>query len=250
MRETVDILGIPIDVLTGQQALEQASRWLEQGRGEPAHIVTANPEMIMQAGDDRALAQILMGAQMVVADGTGVVWASRILGRPVPHRIPGIDLTSALLERCATLGKSVYLLGAEPGVAEKAAGRLIAKYPGLQVAGTRHGFFTDAENDAVVEHINISGASLLLVAMGVPRQERWIAKNKERLSPHVTIGVGGALDVFAGIATRAPRWVQELGLEWAYRVVRDPKRFKRLGALPRFVVQTLRVRMLGGGHSR
>lgn len=248
MRQAVDVLGFPVDALTWDEAVHLATRWLLHREGSLAHIITANPEMIVRAMDDTAFGAVMRRADLVVPDGTGVVWASRVLRRPVPHRIAGIDLTSALLGEAAKVERSVFLLGAEPGVAEVAAARLRTRYPELHVAGVHHGYFRDDESAMVVERINESGASLLLVAMGVPRQEMWIAEARHRLHVNVAIGVGGALDVFAGRVKRAPTWLQRVGMEWAYRVAKDPRRLRRLGALPRFVVRVLRAAWTKRGH--
>lgn len=241
MRRAVDVLGIPVDALTWAEAVDLATDWLLHRQGLPAHIVTANPEMIVRAHADARLYEVLRAADLVVPDGTGVVWAAAKLGRPVPQRIAGIDLTSALLAWAAANDRAVFLLGAEPGIAEQAGARLAKRYAGLRIVGTHHGYFDEAEGPSVVARINESQAHLLLVAMGVPRQELWIAHHRSDLNVRVAVGVGGALDVFAGKVSRAPRWLQQAGLEWAYRVVKEPRRVRRLGALPRFVWRTLRT---------
>jgi N-acetylglucosaminyldiphosphoundecaprenol N-acetyl-beta-D-mannosaminyltransferase len=241
MRRAVDILGIPVDALGWDEALDLVTGWLLRRQGPAAHVVTANPEMIVRAHGDARLRHVLRAAELVVPDGTGVVWAARVLGRPVPGRIAGIDLTTALLGRAAESGRQVFFLGAEPGIAEQAAARLRERLPQLRIAGWHHGYFSQDRNGDVIERINASGADLLLVAMGVPRQELWIADNRDRLNVKVAIGVGGAFDVFAGKVRRAPAWLQRLGLEWAYRVIKEPRRVRRLGALPRFVWRTLRA---------
>lgn len=248
MRLAVDILGIPVDALGWDEAVDLATDWLLDRQGSPAHIVTANPEMIVRAHGDPRLREVLRSADLVVPDGTGVVWAARTLGRPVPGRIAGIDLTSALLARAADHGRSVFLLGAEPGIAELAGSRLVGRDPDLCIAGTHHGYFAPAESPEVVARINESGADLLLVAMGVPRQELWIAEWRDELKVRVAIGVGGAFDVFAGKVQRAPVWLQRVGLEWAYRVAKEPWRVRRLGAIPRFVWRTLRVARMERGR--
>lgn len=248
MRRTVDILGVPVDAVTADEAVARAAAWLQGAAERPAHIVTANPEMVMLAREHAGLAAALQDADLVVADGIGVVWAARLLRQPLPHRIPGIDLTSRLLDVAAQTGAGVFLLGARPGVAEEAARRLKEKHPGLVIAGTHHGYLDPGDEERVVRQINASGAALLLVAMGVPRQELWIARHRDRLAVRLLIGVGGAFDVYAGRVRRAPKWLQELGLEWAYRVLQEPRRLTRLAALPRFVLLAVKAALSDRGR--
>lgn len=237
------MLGVGIDRVTRDEAVATATAWLTGAvPGGPRHIVTANPEMVMQAQDDPELAAILRAAELVVADGIGLVWASRLLGDPLPHRIPGIELAEALCARAADAGAPVYFVGGEPGVAEKAACNLAHRFPGLRVAGTHHGFFSADEGVALYDRIEQSGAALVLVAMGVPRQERWIAAARRRISARLLMGVGGAFDVFAGRSRRAPVWMQRLGVEWLFRLVQEPKRVRRMASLPKFALRVLQER--------
>lgn len=258
MKERVRVMGIGLDSVTQEEAIEQVVRWMLADEHPGRHIVTANPEMVMAALADPALADVLQRADLVVADGIGLVWASRMLGAPVPERVAGIDLTEALLARAAELGWRVFLLGAEPGVAEQAAAKLTQRCAGLQIVGTHHGYFSRDEENALVATIEESDADLVLVAMGVPRQELWIDRMRPRLPVRVWIGVGGAFDVFAGKVRRAPRWVQRIGFEWFYRIAQDPRRrLKRALVLPRFAVRVLaerwaarRQRRFGKGTER
>lgn len=247
-RRRIEVLGVPVDVLSLDEACEAAaSLWAAGGKH---HVVTVNPELIMAArGSERgaALREALAGASLCVADGIGVVWASKVLGAPLPGRVPGIELAEGLIARAAAEGKSLFLLGGRPGVAEEAARRLERRFPGLRVAGTHHGYF-DAEapgGDEGVEAVAPFDVDLLLVGMGAPRQELWIARRKEQLRARVMIGVGGALDVFAGRVKRAPESLRRAGLEWAYRLATQPWRARRMTALPRFAAAVLEARWRG-----
>lgn len=244
---SVDILGLRVHGVDMAGAVSRVREMLLAD--DRAHqVVTLNSEMAMIARHDRDLAAIINGADLVVPDGAGVVWASRVLGRPLPARVAGFDLMQELVACAAAEDWPVFLLGAAPGVAEEAAARLAARLPGLRIAGTHHGFFRDQDEQAVVERINASGARLVFVAMGAPRQDRWTAGNRGRLRPSVCIGVGGSLDVLAGRASRAPKWMGEMGFEWLYRLVREPRRFVRMLALPRFMLQVLAERFAMQRH--
>jgi N-acetylglucosaminyldiphosphoundecaprenol N-acetyl-beta-D-mannosaminyltransferase len=178
---------------------------------------------------------VLQQADLCLADGVGLLFAARWLGRALPERVPGAELVYRLAELAAAERQPLYLLGAGPGVADEAARRLRVLYPGLVIAGAYGGSPAAAENEAIVARINGSDARLLYVAFGAPAQDKWIARNRAALSDvRVAIGVGGALDFVTGRAIRAPRWLQRLGLEWLHRLYRQPWRWRRMLALPRF----------------
>ena len=198
-------------------------------------IFTPNPEIIMCAKEDSELKDILNSADICTADGIGVVYASKILKQPVPGRVAGFDLVCALLESLAKTGEGVFLFGAKPGVADTAKERMGEKYSGINVVGTRDGYFKPEDEAEIVEQINASGAKLLLVCLGAPKQEKWIAKYKDKLNVGLCMGVGGTLDVFAGTAKRAPKLFIKLNLEWLYRLMKQPKRIGRYAALPKFM---------------
>lgn len=249
----VDVLGVPVDRVTLDEASEAAASLWESAGSH--HVVTVNPELIMAAlegPDGPALRRVLAEASLSVADGVGVVWASRLLDEPLPGRVPGIELAERLLERAAAAGKRLFLLGGRPGVAEEAAKRLEERYPGLNVAGTYHGYFDTrpAEGDEGVEAVAGCKVDLLLVGMGAPKQELWIARRKEQLGAKVMIGVGGALDVFAGRVKRAPAFLRRAGLEWAYRLATQPWRARRMTALPRFALRVLQAAWKGDRAER
>lgn len=233
MKETT-ILGVGFSRLTMAEALEEISTYMVQLK--PHLIVTANPETVMLAQDDQLLGEILERADLVVADGVGVVWASRILGQPVPERIPGIELAEGLLRKAAQGRRRVFLVGGEEGVAEQAAQALQRTIPNLQIAGTHHGYFqAGSEEQALIAQIKQAQPHLLLAALGVPRQEKWLAAHLGTLQVPVAIGVGGSFNVWAGVEKRAPLWMRKIHLEWFYRLVKQPWRIKRMAVLPRFV---------------
>lgn len=240
MRKTVNILGVNVDKLTFAETLEKATELLKS-EGASA-VFTPNPEIVMMAKEDRELRDILNAADICTADGIGVVYGSKILGDAVPERVPGFDLACALLERISKIGDGVFLFGAKPGVAEIAKQKLEEKYPGIVVSGTHDGYFKPEDEDGIVEQINASGAKLLLVCLGAPKQEKWIAKYQSKLSVNLCMGVGGTLDVLAGTAKRAPEIFIKLNLEWAYRVFKNPSRMGRFVALPKFALEVVKER--------
>ncbi len=238
MRKTVNILGVNVDKLTFDETLEKATGLLKS-EGVSA-IFTPNPEIVMVAKEDAEMRDILNSADICTADGIGVVYGSKILGDAVPQRVPGFDLACALLERISKTGEGVFLFGAKPGVAEIAKQNIEEKYPGIVVSGTHDGYFKPEDEDGIVEEINASGAKLLLVCLGAPKQEKWIAKYKNRLEVALCMGVGGTLDVLAGTAKRAPEIFIKLNLEWAYRILKNPSRIGRFAALPKFALEVLK----------
>ncbi|MEW5865614.1 MAG: WecB/TagA/CpsF family glycosyltransferase [Bacillota bacterium] len=245
---TVNILGLKAHKVDMDDAVCRVREMLADGQVH--QVVTLNAEMAMLAQGDPALARIINCADLVVPDGVGVVWASRVLGNPLPGRVAGFDLMLELLACAERERWSVFLLGAAPGVAEEAASRLRARLPGLLVAGTHHGYLTEADDPAVVEKLNATGAQLVFVAMGAPRQDKWIARNKSSLRPSICIGVGGSFDVLAGKVSRAPRWIGNAGLEWLYRLVLQPRRIVRMMALPRFVFRVFAAKYAKRGGLR
>ncbi|MBR1552559.1 MAG: WecB/TagA/CpsF family glycosyltransferase, partial [Schwartzia sp.] len=194
-----------------------------------------NAEMIMNATRDGELLEILRAADLVVPDGAGTVWAAHHLGHAMPERVAGYDLTQELLKRAPEKNRRVFFFGSAPGVAEKAKQKAEAVYPGIRVVGTRNGYFGEADEPEIIREIREAQPDLLLAALGVPKQEKWLKKHKAELGVPVSIGVGGTLDVMAGTAKRAPLWVQKAKLEWLFRGVLQPKRAGRLLALPKFV---------------
>ena len=237
-RTTIEILGVNVDSITFASAVDKAHR-LVQSQGV-SMIFTPNPEIIMCAKEDAELKNILNSADMCTADGIGVVYASKILKKPVPERVAGFDLVCALLERMSKSGEGVFLFGAKPGVAEAAGDKMKEKYPGLTVAGTHNGYFKPEDEPQILDEINASGAKLLLVCLGAPKQEKWIAKYRDSLNVNLCMGVGGTLDVFAGTAKRAPEIFIKLNLEWLYRFMKQPSRIGRFAALPKFIIEVIK----------
>ena len=237
----VDVLGVAFDNVTADEAVERALELLE--RDGPHLVATPNPEIVQRAKKDPEFADILARADLVIPDGVGVIYAAKILGRPLKARVPGIDLATALMGRMAGTGNRLFLLGAEPGVAEQAAANLQAAYPGLVVCGTHDGYFK--EDEPVVQAIREARADVVFVCLGAPKQEKWIAAHGEEAGAKLYIGLGGALDVFAGEVERAPERMRKLGLEWLYRLVRQPSRIGRMAKLPLFLVSAAGARIRG-----
>ncbi len=230
------------------QAVERISGLLAQNRF--AQVVTLGSEMTMFARRNAAYRELINTADLVVPDTVGVVYAARLLGCPMPERVAGIELVERLCAGCATSGDSVFLLGGAAGVADRAAAALQADHPGLRIAGTQHGYFDASEEPAIAARIRESGARLVLVALGFPRQEFWIRRCAAALGAVTCMGVGGTLDVISGKSARAPRSARRLGLEWLYRLVREPRRLGRQLALPQFAVLVALQAMSGRrGHA-
>lgn len=213
---------------------------LVAARGPCRLLATVNPEFVMHARRDREFAAILESADLCLPDGIGVVWAARRAGCDLRDRVTGSDLLPALAAECARRGWRPFFLGAQPGVAEEAALRLAERCPGFQVAGTHAGSPRPDDDPDALERIRSARPDLLLVAYGHPQQEKWVARNRERLPVPVAIGVGGSFDFAAGRVRRAPGWMRRIHLEWFYRLLRQPWRARRMAALPVFAVAVLR----------
>lgn len=229
----IDVLGVSFDDLTMDEAVEIALGFMQERRA--CYACTPNPEIVMAAKGDAALRAALSGAELVLADGVGITKAAAMLGTPLKSRVPGIDFASNVISRLAQRGGSVYLLGAKPLVAEVAAEKLTQTYPGIVIAGTNDGYFTD--DAPVIEKINAASPDFLMVCLGSPKQELWMSANAGRLSCGLMAGLGGSLDVLAGNVQRAPETWRRLGLEWLYRVIKEPKRLGRVMKLPAFVLE-------------
>ncbi|MCZ7546121.1 MAG: WecB/TagA/CpsF family glycosyltransferase [Anaerolineae bacterium] len=237
-RRTVSILGVPVDDITFDALLDRIGAWVRAG-GPARQIATANPEFVMIARRDPNFYNILQRAHVVAPDGVGLLWAARRYGTPLRERVTGSDGVPLIAARAAREGWRLFFLGAREGVAAEAAQVLAARHPGLQVVGTYAGSPAGEAEDDIVARINRTGADILFVAYGAPTQDKWIARNLPRLEVSVAMGVGGAFDFITGMAQRAPRWMQRLGLEWLHRLVREPWRWRRQMRLPRFVVAVL-----------
>lgn len=235
--ESVTLFGCRVDRVTMDAAIGRCREFL--AGAEPRTVVTADTSGIVIAQQDEEYRRILNAADLVTPDSIGVVWASRRFGAPVPERVPGVDTMEALCREAARTGHRVFLFGAAPGVAEKAAANLEARYPGLTVAGTRHGYFGPNEEPGIVEGIRQARTDLLFVALGIPRQEKWIAAHLPETGARLAMGVGGSLDAFAGVVRRAPVPVRRLHLEWLWRTLANPRKFRKAATLPRFALMVL-----------
>ncbi|HEY9061944.1 MAG TPA: WecB/TagA/CpsF family glycosyltransferase [Pseudobacteroides sp.] len=241
MRNTVDILGVPVDKLNMRQSVNTVTAFLSQNK---LHAVyTPNAEIMMEAHRNPYLKDILCQADLLVADGAGVVLASKILGLGLPERVAGFDLIKNLFAEAENIKMRFFLFGGKPGIAEEAEKYLLANYKNIEVVGVRSGYFSSSEEKEIIDQINSSKADILLVALGAPKQEIWIHEHKRLLNAKVCIGVGGSLDILSGNVKRAPEFFQKYGLEWFYRLCKEPWRYKRMMDLPRFIMKVLQVRL-------
>jgi N-acetylglucosaminyldiphosphoundecaprenol N-acetyl-beta-D-mannosaminyltransferase len=239
-KQSLDILGIKVDRVDQQQTLAAIATFLEGG--DCTQIVTLNPEYVMLAEKKTELRRIINSCDLCVPDGMGIVWASRLLGEPLQGRVTGTGILPELCHLSAKNDYSIYLLGGEPGVARLTAKVLKDRFPGLRIAG--HSSNDPQDGFATVEAVNASGADILAVAYGCPKQDFWIDKHRDELSSvRVAIGVGGAFDFISGQIPRAPKVMRQAGLEWLFRLWLEPSRARRMMALPRFGVKILGSRV-------
>jgi N-acetylglucosaminyldiphosphoundecaprenol N-acetyl-beta-D-mannosaminyltransferase len=237
----IHILGVAVDNLVEQAAIEQIAGFVADGG--PHHVVTVNPEFVMEARRNSAFRRVLAAADMATPDGVGLLLAARLRGEAFRGRVTGVALTELIAARAADQGWSLFLLGAAPGVADRAAEALQRRHPNLRIAGCYAGSPRLADEPAIRSRIAAAQPTVLLVAYGHPAQELWIARNQPLLRIPVAIGVGGVFDFLAGTAPRAPAWMQRAGLEWLYRLIRQPRRWRRiLIAVPLFLWAALRER--------
>ena len=238
----IDVLGVGFDNITADEAVS-AAYGAVCGESPAGYAVTPNPEIVWLCRGDDSLRAAINDAFLVLPDGIGVIYGAKILGTPLKARIPGIDFISALLSRMAETGKSVFLFGSKPGVAEAAAENLAAAHPGIVISGTCDGYFSD--DGPIIQKINDASPDLLLVCLGAPKQELWMAENVSKLNVRLMAGLGGSLDVFAGNVKRAPEAWQRLGLEWLYRLIKEPRRIKRMIKLPLFGLAVIMKKIRG-----
>jgi N-acetylglucosaminyldiphosphoundecaprenol N-acetyl-beta-D-mannosaminyltransferase len=237
--DKTDFLDVPVTTLDMEGALAKIDAYVQART--PHMVVTSDSSAIVRAHKDEELAAIMRAADMVTADGAGVVWMAKVLRLPLEQRVSGIDLIEQICARAAARGWSLYLLGAAPGIANDAAKRLNLRYPGLQIVGCMDGYFSPEQEPEVVADIAERRPDVLLVGLGIPKQEKWISHHLKELGVPVAIGVGGSFDVISGRLKRAPRWMQAAGLEWLYRTLQQPKRLPRLFALPSLFSMTLKA---------
>lgn len=226
-----DIMGLQFDNITMEEALD-AAKALLQGE-HAARVVTPNAEIAYEALHDENMRTLLNSAELMLPDGAGVVLASKILKTPLQQKVAGVDFADGLLGMLAQNGKSVYLLGSKPGIAELAAEKMREKHPGLTICGMHDGYFKDEA--PVIAAINEAKPDVLFVCLGAPKQELFMKRHQNDLSCRLMIGLGGSLDSFAGTVKRAPKWMIKANLEWLYRLYKEPKRFGRMLRLPKYL---------------
>ena len=227
-----DLMGVPIHDVTLDETITLIERWIEEGGSH--QIATINPEFLMQARTHPSFRAALKRAALCVPDGIGVMWAARLRGARLRERVTGSDIVPRLSREAAQRGWRIFYLGAAPGVAERTAEILQSRHPGLRVAGCYAGSPDPAEAPEIIARVRASQADILFVAYGAPAQDLWLDQYLAQTGAAVGIGVGGSFDFIAGVAKRAPRWIQRLGLEWGYRLLREPWRWRRQLALPHF----------------
>lgn len=238
----VSILGLPVHVLTMECALAAIDGFVRSGK--PHHVITADASMLVTAQEDSELHRIVSEAGLVTPDSAGVLWASKQYGKPMEERVSGVEIVERLCEASPRAGYRLFFFGAAPGIAEQAADRMRRKYPGARIVGARDGFFKPEQTVEIVQQIRSCRPDILCVALGIPKQEKWIAANKAALGVSVLIGVGGTFDVLSGTVRRAPRLFQKLHLEWLWRVVSNPRKIGKVMLLPRFVLLVRKAKRL------
>ncbi len=231
--DKVNILGVNVSKHTIDSASDLIVKYIKDGEKRKC-IYTPNSEIIMVAYRDAEFCKVLNRADVLLADGIGVVYASKILKNAITERAAGYDTACAALSKMAQHGMSVYLFGAKPGVAEAAGEEIVSRYPGIQIAGCADGYFDDAREKEIIADINDKKPDLLFVCLGAPKQEKWLDAHKDELDFGVAMGIGGSLDVFAGTVKRAPEFYQKHGIEWLYRLLKQPARAGRMLDLPKF----------------
>lgn len=236
-RERVDILGFSVDPIS----MDEAVAWVESKRTSDAFhlLITADASGIVQAQDDPELRELYEKASVVTPDGAGILWASKRLGTPISNRVSGVDLVERLCEQSSRTGLRLYFLGAAPGVAEAARQKLLEKYPNCKIVGVHDGFFGGKTDEEVATLVATAEPDVLLVAMGIPRQEKFLWKTREITKAKVGIGIGGSFDVHSGQVKRAPILMQTLKLEWAWRLLLNPKKISKVRLLPVFARRVL-----------
>lgn len=240
--EKINVRGLDFDNVTMDEAAKAVEeRLASDGKGEPLTVFTPNSEILQLCIEQNEYYKIFGSASLIIPDGIGVIKAAKILGTPLKERVPGVELGERVLALAAKDGYKVYFLGGKPGIAEKAAERMTEKYKGLNIVGFADGYFKKegAESDEAVKRADESGADILFVCLGVPAQEKWIYENKESFrNVKVFLALGGSLDVYSGTVNRAPAFFRKAGLEWFYRLIKEPKRIGRMMKLPKFLFGT------------
>lgn len=223
-RDKVEMFGVPFDRVTMDQALAQVEAAIAD-RSTLTQSVGVNTDQLLKMQREPEFADIIKKCDQITADGMPVVWISRLLGTPLPARVPSVDIMLELLPIAEKKGYRIFMLGTKEEFLQKAAANIQARYPGLQIAGLRNGYFKEPDEPEIVEQINAARTDILLIAISSPKKEEFVERNRAQLDVPFVMGVGGAFDIEAGIYTRAPRILQKTGFEWAWRVAQEPKRF-------------------------
>ena len=243
MSEKINVRGVYFDNVNFDEAMEKVKE-LVKSEGTSV-MFTPNSEIVQSCIENNELYKVINSADLVIPDGIGVVYAAKILGTPLKQKVPGCEVAEKLMEYAAQSGDGVFLFGGGKKTEERdavssiAAGKLREKYPDINIVGTRDGYFTDDDVDGIVDEINNSGAKILFVCLGAPKQEKWIYDNRDKLKVNFAAGLGGTLDVFAGVAKRAPKFFLKTNLEWFYRLLCMPTRIGRMMKLPKFLFGTI-----------
>ncbi len=235
--DKVNILGVHVDMVNISEAADCIMRFFDEDKMHA--VYTPNSEIIMHAYKNTEFADLLNRAELLTADGIGVVHASKILKKPIKERAAGYDIARQVLQKMNYTDHKLFLFGGKPGVAEEAKQKLLQEYPELNIVGMRNGYFKAEEDDEIVEQINASGADIVFVCLGAPKQEEWIDRHRDKLNVKVAMGIGGSLDVFAGRVDRAPEFFCKTGLEWFYRLCKEPWRIGRMMELPKFAATVI-----------
>lgn len=247
--EKINIRGVWFDNVTMDEAAEKAAELINSDGLD--YIFTPNSEIVQACISDESFYDVVNSASLIIPDGIGVVYASKILGRPLKQKVAGFDLSKRVLEYASKNGKKVFFFGSAPekdgtpAVCDLAAEKLKAIFPDIDICGTRHGYFKEEDTESIIEMINGSGADILFVCLGAPKQEKWIYANREKLKVSLAMGLGGSLDVYAGTVKRAPDIFIKLNLEWFYRLIKQPKRIGRMMSLPKFLFGTIFYKLSG-----
>lgn len=235
--KTANILGVSFSAVTLPEAVNTAMERIRNQ--EKGYVITPNAEIVYACLHDPNLTQIVNDSSMVLPDGIGVIYAARILKEPLSEKVAGIDFADALMAAMANEQKRVFFLGAKPGVAEQAAQKLVEKHPGLIIAGCQDGYFKN-DQEAISAINNAGDVDVAFICLGAPKQERFMFAHQNEIDATLLCGLGGSLDVFAGNVQRAPAIFIKLGLEWFYRLLKEPKRIGRMMSLPKFMLIVLR----------
>ena len=236
--DSIQILGVRIDNVKMDMAVSSVCKGIEND--EKFYITTPNSIIVYECRNDPDLMRIINGSKLNVPDGIGLIWAADFSHTPLNERVPGIDFMLSLCKKAEEKGNGIYLLGSTQEVLEKTCSKLVKTYPELNISGFHNGYFSDSDSSAIIDDINNSGARILFVALGVPRQEKWLDDNFDKLKINCAMGVGGSYDVISGTLNRAPEFMQNLGFEWLYRLWQEPNRIGRILNLPKFVREVLR----------